>query len=52
MWTFLRRRRILLHWLSGFFRWFAVPEVKNHLRITIGTQAEAEALSKAVRAIL
>jgi histidinol-phosphate aminotransferase len=41
----LRDRKILV-------RWFSFPEVKNHLRITIGTQAEAETLSKAVRAIL
>ena len=41
----LRDRKILV-------RWFSFPEVKNHLRITIGTQAEAEALSRAVRAIL
>jgi len=41
----LRDRKILV-------RWFNLPEVKNYLRITIGTQAEAEALAKAVRAIL
>jgi histidinol-phosphate aminotransferase len=41
----LRDRKILV-------RWFSFPEVKNHLRITIGTQTEAEALSKAVRAVL
>jgi histidinol-phosphate aminotransferase len=32
-------------------RWFSAPEVRDHLRITIGTQAEAEALIRAVRAI-
>ena len=41
----LRGRKILV-------RWFNLPEVKNYLRITIGTQAEAAALVKAVRAIL
>ena len=41
----LRDRKILV-------RWFSAPEVKDYLRITIGTQAEAEALVKAVRAIL
>jgi histidinol-phosphate aminotransferase len=41
----LQDRKILV-------RWFSFPEVKNHLRITIGTQAEAEALSQAVRTIL
>jgi len=41
----LRHRKILV-------RWFSAPEVKNYLRITIGTQAEATALVKAVRAIL
>ena len=40
----LRDRKILV-------RWFSAPEVKNYLRITIGTQAEAEALVKAVREI-
>ena len=33
-------------------RWFDRPEVKNYLRITIGTAAEAEALVNAVRKIL
>jgi histidinol-phosphate aminotransferase len=41
----LRGKKILV-------RWFSAPEVKNYLRITIGTQAEAVALVKAVRAIL
>lgn len=41
----LRRRKILV-------RWFAYPEVRDCLRITIGTDAEADALLKAVRAIL
>ena len=36
----LRRRKILV-------RWFNFPEVKNYLRITIGTAMEAEALMKA-----
>ena len=30
-------------------RWFEAPEVKDYLRITIGTPAEAEALVKAAR---
>jgi len=38
----LRSRKILV-------RWFSAPEVKNYLRITIGTQREAEALVKAAR---
>jgi histidinol-phosphate aminotransferase len=41
----LRARKILV-------RWFNFPEVKNYLRITIGTEAEATALIKAIRAIL
>jgi histidinol-phosphate aminotransferase len=41
----LRDRKILV-------RWFRAPEVSRHLRITIGTPAEAAALVKAVRAIL
>ena len=41
----LRERKILV-------RWFSAREVRDFLRITIGTQAEAEALAKAVRAIL
>ena len=40
----LRERKILV-------RWFNSPEVKNYLRITIGTPAEAEALVKAAREI-
>ena len=40
----LRDRKILV-------RWFGFPEVKNYLRITIGTAAEAEALAQAVRKI-
>ena len=40
----LRGRKILV-------RWFNFPEVKNYLRITIGTPAEAEALAKAARKI-
>jgi histidinol-phosphate aminotransferase len=38
----LRERNILV-------RWFDFPEVKNYLRITIGTPAEAQALVKAAR---
>ena len=41
----LRDRKILV-------RWFSAPEVKDYLRITIGTDTEAKALLKAVRAIL
>jgi len=41
----LRQRRILI-------RWFSAPEVRDYLRITIGTPVEARALVKAVRAIL
>jgi histidinol-phosphate aminotransferase len=41
----LRDRKILV-------RWFGTPEVRDYLRITIGTAAEAEALVKAVRKIL
>ncbi len=33
-------------------RWFSSPEVSRYLRITIGTQAEAQALIHAVRQIL
>ena len=33
-------------------RWFGRPEVKDYLRITIGTAAEAEALVNAARKIL
>jgi len=40
----LRARKILV-------RWFSFPEVRNYLRITIGTAAEAEALVQAVRKI-
>ena len=40
----LREQKILV-------RWFSAPEVKDYLRITIGTQAEAVALVKAVRKI-
>jgi histidinol-phosphate aminotransferase len=45
-------------WLQGLrvqkilVRWFGRPEVKDYLRITIGTAAEAEALVNAVRKIL
>jgi histidinol-phosphate aminotransferase len=41
----LREKKILV-------RWFNYPEVKDYLRITIGTPQEAEALVKAARAIL
>jgi histidinol-phosphate aminotransferase len=41
----LRARKILV-------RWFHPPEVRNYLRITIGTAAEAEALGRAAKAIL
>jgi histidinol-phosphate aminotransferase len=41
----LRAQRILV-------RWFNLPEVKKHLRITIGTPAEAMALVRTVRRIL
>ncbi len=41
----LRARKILV-------RWFNQPAVRNYLRITIGTAAEAEALARAARAIL
>lgn len=41
----LRARKVLV-------RWFKYPEVRDYLRITIGTDAEADALLKAVRAVL
>jgi histidinol-phosphate aminotransferase len=41
----LRAKKVLV-------RWFDRPEVKDYLRITIGTPAEAEALVNAVRKIL
>lgn len=41
----LRARKILV-------RWFALPEVRDYLRITIGTPAEAARLVAAARAIL
>jgi histidinol-phosphate aminotransferase len=41
----LRARRILV-------RWFSHPEVKDYLRITIGTDAEADVLVKAAQDIL
>ena len=41
----LRARKILV-------RWFGAPEVKDYLRVTVGTAAEAEALVRAVRRIL
>jgi histidinol-phosphate aminotransferase len=41
----LRENRVLV-------RWFDAPETRDFLRITIGTEAEAEALLRAVRGIL
>jgi len=41
----LREKKILV-------RWFSQPEIKDFLRITIGTPAEAEALVCAVKAVL
>jgi len=41
----LRARKILV-------RWFSYPEVKDYIRVTIGTDAEADALLQATRAIL
>lgn len=41
----LRDQKILV-------RWFKAPEVRQYLRITIGSDAEADALLKAVRKIL
>ncbi len=41
----LRSRKILV-------RWFSQPEVRDYLRITIGTPAEAKALVRAARTIL
>jgi histidinol-phosphate aminotransferase len=41
----LRHRKILV-------RWFPYPEVSDYLRITIGTEAETDALLKAATAIL
>ena len=41
----LREQKILV-------RWFNAPEVKDYLRITIGTQAEAAALVEAARKII
>ena len=41
----LRAQKILV-------RWFSFPEVKNYLRITIGTPAEAKTLVRAARKIL
>ena len=41
----LRDRKILV-------RWFSAPEVKDYLRITIGTPVEATALVQAARAVL
>ncbi len=41
----LRERKVLV-------RWFKYPEVRDFLRITIGTDAEADALLRAVKVIL
>jgi histidinol-phosphate aminotransferase len=41
----LRDQKILV-------RWFSAPEVSDYLRITIGTQAEAQALVRAIRKVL
>ncbi|MCD6049547.1 MAG: histidinol-phosphate transaminase [Verrucomicrobia bacterium] len=41
----LRDRKVLV-------RWFKYPEVRDYLRITIGSDAEADVLLKAVKAIL
>lgn len=41
----LRNRKVLV-------RWFKQPEVKDYLRITVGTSAETKALVRAVRSIL
>jgi histidinol-phosphate aminotransferase len=41
----LRGRKILVRWFSG-------PEVRDRLRITIGTDAEAQALLRACRAVI
>jgi histidinol-phosphate aminotransferase len=41
----LREKKILV-------RWFNYPEVKDYLRVTIGTQQEAKALVRAAKSIL
>jgi len=41
----LREKKILV-------RWFSQPEIKDYLRITIGTPQEAKALVRAVKAVL
>jgi histidinol-phosphate aminotransferase len=41
----LRRQRVLV-------RWFNQPETRNFLRVTIGTDGEADALLRAARSIL
>jgi histidinol-phosphate aminotransferase len=41
----LRERKILV-------RWWDVPEVREFLRITVGTDREADALVKAAKGIL
>jgi len=41
----LREKKVLV-------RWFDLPEVRDYLRITMGTDAEADALLRAVKAVL
>jgi histidinol-phosphate aminotransferase len=41
----LRQRKVLV-------RWFNQPEIRNYLRISVGTEAQADILLRAVRAIL
>jgi histidinol-phosphate aminotransferase len=41
----LRDRKVLV-------RWFSTPEVRDYLRITIGTSQEAAALTRAARSVL
>jgi histidinol-phosphate aminotransferase len=41
----LRERKILV-------RWFSYPEVKDYIRVTIGTDAEADELIRAAKSIL
>ncbi len=40
----LREKKILV-------RWFSLPEIQQYLRITVGTDAEIDALLRAVRAV-
>jgi len=41
----LRERKVLVRWLKP-------PEVRDYLRVSIGTDAEMDTLLKAVRAVL